>query len=78
MAEPTAVSSEGESRTAYPLGYHNALRDMAAERDRLRDALDEINDIRNSIIGLQAINWSEHIYPLVAVLEGSEPEHAVG
>jgi len=31
-------------------------------------ALDKINAIRNSIIGLQKISWSEHIYPLVAAL----------
>ncbi len=35
----------------------------------LEAALNSINDIRNSIIGLQSINWSEHIYPLVEVLE---------
>lgn len=32
-------------------------------------ALIKINDIRNSIIGCQTVNWSEHIYPLVAALE---------
>ena len=32
-------------------------------------ALLRINDIRNSIIGLQNMNWSEHIYSLVAILE---------
>jgi hypothetical protein len=31
-------------------------------------ALNKINDIRNSIIGCQKMNWSEHIYPLVAAL----------
>lgn len=31
-------------------------------------ALERINTIRNSIVSLQAINWSEHIYPLVAAL----------
>ncbi len=35
----------------------------------LKTALDKINGIRNSIIGLQTINWSEHIYPLVAALD---------
>jgi hypothetical protein len=38
---------------------------------KLRTALDKINDIRNSIIGLQRINWSEHIYPLVAALDAA-------
>lgn len=31
-------------------------------------ALEAIDKIRNSIVGLQTINWSEHIYPLVAIL----------
>lgn len=31
-------------------------------------ALEGINRIRNSIVGAQTINWSEHIYPLVALL----------
>ena len=31
-------------------------------------ALEGINRIRNSIVGSQNINWSEHIYPLVALL----------
>lgn len=34
----------------------------------LEKALAKINDIRNSIIGCQKMNWSEHIYPLVAAL----------
>jgi hypothetical protein len=37
----------------------------------LEAALNAINDIRNSIIGLQTINWSEHIYPLVEVLDNA-------
>ncbi len=44
-----------------------------AERDATLAAYDaalvKINDIRNSIIGFQTMNWSEHIYPLVAALE---------
>ena len=39
------------------------------EIDRLRAALEKVNEIRNSIIGLQTVNWSEHIYPLVKVLD---------
>jgi hypothetical protein len=37
--------------------------------DRLTAALVKISAIRDSIIGLQNINWSEHIYPLVAALD---------
>ncbi len=35
----------------------------------LRAALTKINDIRNSIVGSQTVNWSEHVYPLVAALD---------
>ncbi len=42
------------------------LRD--AEIVRLRGALAKIDEIRNSIIGYQSVNWSAHIYPLVAAL----------
>lgn len=42
-----------------------------AERDRLREALSKINEIRNSIVGTQTMNWSEHIYPLVAALNAA-------
>jgi hypothetical protein len=38
------------------------------EEHALREALGKVNAIRNSIIGLQKINWSEHIYPLGVVL----------
>lgn len=40
-----------------------------ADNTALRVALDKINAIRNSIIGFQTVNWSEHIYPLVAALK---------
>lgn len=39
-----------------------------AELARLKAGLSKINEIRNSIVGLQTLNWSEHIYPLVAAL----------
>lgn len=44
-----------------------------AERERearlpLDQALDRINDIRNSIVGYQGFNFSMHAYPLVAAL----------
>jgi len=39
--------------------------------ERMREALDKINDVRNSIIGTQSLNWSEHVYPLVAALEAA-------
>lgn len=42
--------------------------ELQAENERMRTGLTKINDIRNSIIGFQTVNWSEHIYPLVAAL----------
>lgn len=44
----------------------NVLR---ARAERAESALSKINEIRNSIIGLQTVSWSEHIYPLVASLD---------
>lgn len=35
---------------------------------RLETLAAKVNAIRNSIVGAQAVNWSEHIYPLVAAL----------
>src|SRR5207302_2376971 len=42
--------------------------------ERMEMALGRINEIRNSIIGLQTVNWSEHIYPLVAALNAAGVE----
>jgi hypothetical protein len=36
--------------------------------DKAEGALTKIGAIRDSIVGTQSINWSEHIYPLVAAL----------
>lgn len=47
---------------------NNVIDGLMAENDKLRIGLAKINDIRNSIIGCQKMNWSEHIYPLVAAL----------
>ena len=42
--------------------------DWQERAEQAETALSKINDIRNSIIGTQNINWSAHIYPLVAAL----------
>lgn len=47
----------------------SAIATMQEAHLKNHGALLKINDIRNSIIGAQTINWSEHIYPLVAALE---------
>jgi len=49
----------------YPASVVTALQE---EVGRLRTAIGKVNAIRNSIIGCQKMNWSEHIYPLVAAL----------
>lgn len=45
-----------------------ALCELTADVVRMKAALNKINDIRNSIIGCQGFNFSEHAYPLVAAL----------
>lgn len=45
-----------------------ALEERDKEIERLNWALQRINTIRNSIVGFHTVNWSEHIYPLVAAL----------
>lgn len=50
----------------------NALPALIASWHRAREleaALLKINEIRNCIIGTQALNWSAHVYPLVAALD---------
>lgn len=47
----------------------NAYASQKAEIERLREAMEKIDAIRNSIIGYQNVGWSAHIYPLVAALE---------
>lgn len=42
---------------------------LKSELERAKITLEKINTIRNSIVGFQSINWSEHIYPLVAALD---------
>src|SRR5258708_275461 len=42
---------------------------LKRERDAAMTALESINTIRNSIVSLQTLNWSEHVYPLVAALD---------
>lgn len=54
----------------------NAAYEVIRKRDSQRiatltAALSKINDVRNSIIGSQQVNWSEHVYPLVAALNAA-------
>ena len=51
------------------MNCHHDRGMLLPEIERLRAALTTIDGIRNSIIGAQSVNWSEHIYPLVEALE---------
>ena len=44
--------------------YWHALQ----RESKLRAALTKLNEIRNSIVGIQGFNFSEHAYPMVAAL----------
>jgi len=45
------------------------LEELRADTDRFKQALEKINVVRDDIIRTQSINWSRHIYPLVAALD---------
>jgi hypothetical protein len=49
-------------------GYEQFEPDNTSTPITEQEALEGINAIRNSIIGAQAWNWSEHGYPLVSLL----------
>jgi hypothetical protein len=51
-----------------PVDWRARAQRAEAERDEARGHLAEISAIRDSIVGAQTVNWSEHIYPLVNVL----------
>lgn len=52
------------------------LERLTEEVARLRVCVEKIDAIRNDIIGRQSINWSRHIYPLVAALREAGYEGA--
>lgn len=68
-APPTAIPEGCTPADARKL--REANQQMAQEVHELRETLGAINVIRNSIIGLQTLNWSEHVYPLVAALDAA-------
>lgn len=67
---PHAVHVYGQVKLRPPWAneYENFEPSGGSEPISAEEALDGINRIRNSIVGAQAINWSEHIYPLVSLL----------
>lgn len=68
-----SATDGGPESSDPPEGSHlwcceKALAKARAEVERFRGALTKINEIRNSIVGVQGFNFSEHAYPLVAAL----------
>lgn len=65
-------SPSGERHISEVGAFNSGFRAGASSRDaevaRFHTALAKINDIRNSIIGYQNMNFSAHVYPLVAAL----------
>lgn len=59
-----------------PNPFYADLRTILAQLAETRAALTKIDAIRNSIIGCQKVNWSEHVYPLVVALQGAGYEGA--
>lgn len=55
-----------------PLSEVLACREIVkTQRDAKHAALEKINSIRCSIVGMQGFNFSEHAYPLVAALDAA-------
>lgn len=70
------VQSNSRDDPYYGANATLAAPDLAAEVERLKSALTKISGIRDSIIGCQKVNWSEHVYPLVAALDAAGFEGA--
>lgn len=50
-------------------GYEQFEPDNTSTPISQEQALEGVNAIRNSIVGAQTFNWSEHAYPLVSLLD---------
>jgi hypothetical protein len=61
----------GRQLTERPDAICPEITHWRAESANMRAALQKISEIRDSIIGLQKFNWSEHAYPLVAALDAA-------
>lgn len=61
--------ADQKATCAFIVALHNAWPEVSARLRAAEAALARINEIRNSIIGAQTVNWSEHVYPLVAALD---------
>lgn len=71
-ARATTAEAEVERLTGVidreAIAHLERLLAVSVERDTAQAALAKIDAIRNDIIARQTINWSAHIYPLVAAL----------
>jgi hypothetical protein len=65
LGEALKLFNRGKDEERRARDELNKLRERA---EKAEVALQKINGIRNSIVGAQTLNWSEHIYPLVAAL----------
>jgi len=82
VAESYAALLAEVERVSDALQAVTAERDaLALDAERLRQALEKISAIRDDIINTQKLNWSGHVYPLVAALDeagiGCEPNAAM-
>lgn len=76
-----SLEALANANTAAIVALHNAWPEVSARLRAAEVALARISEIRNSIVGCGTVNWSEHVYPLVAALNeaghgGAEPDAA--
>ena len=66
------VAEKAEAKASqYMADWVAAKYDFGTSMAKARTALVTINAIRNSIIGTQTVNWSEHVYPIIAALDAA-------
>lgn len=46
----------------------DAVERLTRERDEARKALSEIREVMDCVVGTQSVNWSAHVYPIIASL----------
>ena len=78
VEQPNAICPEvvhwrawSEEQARLLAASHAAHITVRTDNEALRRGLQKIGEIRDSIIGLQKFNWSEHGYPLVAALDAA-------
>lgn len=66
--EAEALRRERDELAAECSSHARGEAMLSEQLTQATGALDKISAIRDSIVGSQQVNWSEHIYPLVAAL----------